>query len=256
MSFGITACEGFPKIICPVSISNWFERLTKVPMNSLWIAQLSVVGFVLAGLAGCTESRSPISTASPVPASSPVAASPLVTPTAAAIAQKPAATKALEYRLKAEVTKKLGLPVQSIVCPVTANPEDGKPFDCQAVAANQEFLVALRPKATPFVLPPQGGAKPKTAIAPTPKTQLPSPTEKSELQWSTKGLLVLPKLEQTIQNGIKAQFQIEVKTNCGGKLRVVKPGDTFKCQVTDQKGTTKPITVRVDDEKGNVTWKL
>jgi len=225
-------------------------------MNSLWIAQLSVAGFVLVGLTGCTEPRSPISTAPTVPASPTVATSPAVMPSAAAIAQKAAATKALEYRLKAEVTKKSGIPVQSIVCPITANPEDGKPFDCQAVAANQAFLVALRPKAAPFVLPPQAGAKPKTAIAPTPPAQPLSPTQKSELQWSTKGLLVLPKLEQTIQKGIKAQFQIEVKTNCGGKLRVVKPGDTFTCQVTDQKGTTKPITVRVDDEKGNVTWKL
>lgn len=224
-------------------------------MNFLWIAQLSIAG-LLVGLVGCTESRSLLGTAPTASPSSIVAASPLVTPSATAIAQKPAATKALEYRLKTEVTKKSGIPVQSIVCPVTANPEDGKPFDCQAMAANQTFLVALRPKATPFVLPPQAGAKPKMAIAPTPKTQLPSPTQKSELQWSTKGLLVLPKLEQTIQKGIKAQFQIEVKTNCGGKLRVVKPGDTFKCQVTDQKGTTKPITVRVDDEKGNVTWKL
>jgi hypothetical protein len=233
-------------------------------MNFLWISQLSVVGLILAGLAGCTEPRSPITISPTVSPSSTVEAAPAVISSAAAIAQKPAATKALEYRLKAEVAKKSGIPVQSIVCPLTANPEDGKPFDCQAVAANQTFLVALRPKETAIVLPPQAGTNPKTAIpegivsriAPSPLPQPPSPAKKSELQWSTKGLLVLPKLEQTIQKGIKAQFQIEVKTNCGGKLRVVKPGDTFKCQVTDQKGTTKPITVRVDDEKGNVTWKL
>lgn len=224
-------------------------------MNFLWMAQWSVAGLLI-GLAGCTNPRSPIAispTVSPLPT---MAASPLVAPSAGALAQKPAATKALEYRLKAEVTKKSGLPVQSIVCPMTANPEDGKPFDCQAMAANQTFLVALRPKETPLAVTTLTGTKGKAAIAPPAQPQLVSPAKKSELQWNTKGLLVLPKLEQTIQKSIKAQFQIEVKPNCGGKLRVVKPGDTFACQVTDQKGTTKPVTVRVDDEKGNVTLKF
>ncbi|MEX0269356.1 DUF4333 domain-containing protein [Leptolyngbyaceae cyanobacterium UHCC 1019] len=239
-------------------------------MNSLWMVQLGIAGLLLAGVVGCAEPRSPIAIPTGSP-SSTGAASPLVVPSAAAIAQKPAATKALEYRLKAEVAKKSGIPVQSVTCPITANPEDGKPFDCQAMAANQTFWVALRPKGTPLASTAPVGAPATPAIpegspvesfanvsriAPPPQPQLPSPAQKSELQWSTKGLLVLPKLEQTIQKGIKAQFQIEVKTNCGGKLRVVKPGDTFACQVTDQKGTTKPITVRVDDEKGNVTWKL
>ena len=223
-------------------------------MNSLWMAQLGIAGLLLAGLAGCTEPRSLIATPTLSP-SSTVVASPAVTPNVAAIAQKPAATKALEYRLKAEVAKKLGIPVQSITCPVTANPKDRKPFDCQAMAANQTFLVALRPKG---LLPATTQADTKTtaAIAPTAQPQLLSPSPKSALQWNTKGLLVLPKLEKTIQKSIKAQFQIEVKPNCGGKLRVAKPGDTFTCQVTDQKGTTKPITVRVDDEKGNVTLKF
>jgi hypothetical protein len=223
-------------------------------MNSLWIAQLSAAGLVLVGLVGCTEPRSPLGTAPTMPPSPTGATSPAAirSPIPKGIAPKPAATKALEYRLKAEVAKKSGIPVQSIVCPVTANPEDGKPFDCQAMADNRTFWVALRPKEMPLAAPLQTGKKTKIATSP----QTLSPAQKSELQWSTKGLLVLPKLEQTIQKGIKAQFQIDVKTNCGGKLRVVKPGDTFKCQVTDQKGTTKPITVRVDDEKGNVTWKL
>jgi hypothetical protein len=111
----------------------------------------------------------------------------------------------------------------------------------------QPFLVTLRPKPNPELRTPNPELR-----TPNPELRTPNP----ELQWSTKGLLVLPKLEQTIQKGIKTQFQIEVKTNCGGNVRVAKPGDTFQCQVTDQKGTTKPITVRVDDEKGNVTWKL
>ncbi len=235
-------------------------------MNFLWIAQLSVAVLLL-GVAGCTEPRSPIAIPTVSP-SSTVVVSPSVMPSAAAIrstipkgiAQKPAATRELEYRLKAEVTKKSGIPVQSIVCPITANPEDGKPFDCQAMAANQTFLVALRPKGT-LPATTQAETKATAAIAPTPQPTIPqpqlfSPAPKSALQWNTKGLLVLPKLEKTIQTSIKAQFQIEVKSNCGGKLRVVKPGDTFTCQVTDQKGTTKPITVQVDDEKGNVTLKF
>jgi hypothetical protein len=76
------------------------------------------------------------------------------------------------------------------------------------------------------------------------------------LQWSTKDLLVLPKLEKNIQQGIQQQFGLAVKTNCGGTIRLAKPGETFTCKVTDPKGQTQTVNVRVDDEKGNVTWKL
>lgn len=76
------------------------------------------------------------------------------------------------------------------------------------------------------------------------------------MQWNTKDLLVLPKLEKNIQQGIQEQFGLAVKTNCGGKIRLAKPGETFACKVTDPKGQTQTVNVRVDDNKGNVTWKL
>lgn len=80
--------------------------------------------------------------------------------------------------------------------------------------------------------------------------------KESELQWSTKGLLVLPKLEQTIAKGIQDQFKVKVKTACGGKVRIAKPGETFQCKIVDERGQSRAVTVRVDDEAGNVTWKL
>jgi Domain of unknown function (DUF4333) len=168
-----------------------------------------------------------------MPSLSSLSASSAVAPAAVSQAGKSAETQKLETRLQKEITAKSGIAVQSIACPATIDTIQTQQFECQAIAEGKPFNVAISPKMS------------KTATA-----------DKSELQWNTKGLLVLPKLEQTIQQGIKQQFQIDVKTSCGGKVRIAKPGDTFECKVTDQRGQTKAVQVRVDNEKGGVTWKL
>jgi hypothetical protein len=144
---------------------------------------------------------------------------------------KSEAVKTFEKRLRGELIKKAGITVQTVTCPVAVNVEAQDAFTCEAIAEGKTFQVAVNPKNTP--------------------TQ-----DKNELRWNTQGLLVLPKLEKTIQQGIQQQFRLDVTVNCGGKVRLAKPGESFQCQVSDRRGQTRPVSVRVDDTQGNVTWKL
>lgn len=176
--------------------------------------------------AGC-QATPPSSSSSPgVQASATPVISPLPTPPA-----KSEAVKTFEKRLRGQLIKKAGIPIQTVSCPAQVDVETQAPFSCEATTEGKTFTVAINPKSN-------------------------TTTDKNELRWSTKGLLVLPKLEQTIQQGIQKQFRLDVKANCGGKVRVAKPTETFQCKVTDSRGQTKPVTVRVDDEQGNVTWRL
>ncbi len=73
-----------------------------------------------------------------------------------------------------------------------------------------------------------------------------------QFQWSTKGLLVLSKLEQFIQQQVKDKNGANVTADCSGKVRVAKPGDTFECRVIDAQGQSRPAKVTVKDDQGTV----
>lgn len=175
-------------------------------------------------LASC-QVTTPTATQPPTPSPLP---SPSLKPSPPA---KSNAVITFEKRLRGELIKTAGITVQTVNCPTQVVNVETQPFTCIATAEGKTFNVAINPKAD-------------------------TKQAKNELRWNTQGLLVLPKLEKTIQQGIQQQFRLDVKTSCGGKVRVAKPGETFQCQVTDSRGQTKPVTVRVDDEQGNVTWRL
>lgn len=192
-------------------------------MIRLSAAHLSYIALLLVGfLSSCSE-RSPSTSTTPAPSASPQASfSPIATPSPEA-----KAIQDLERKLQADVSKTATVPVRSVTCPTNIKLETAKTFTCQATAEGKTFPLAINLE-----------------------------NKQKGLQWSTKDLLVLPKLEKNIQQGIQEQFGLAVKTNCGGKIRLAKPGETFACKVTDPKGQTQTVNVRVDDEKGNVTWKL
>ncbi len=200
--------------------------------HTRWTEQIGLSGIVLLAASQLLACQSPPGDSTAIAPSPP---SPSLSPSAIATPpQKSEVVKNFEKRLRGDLIKKAGIPVQTVSCPLTVDVNTRSPFTCEATAEGQKFAIAVNPKTT------------------TPA----SPTDKNELRWSTQGLLVLPKLEQTIQQGIQQQFQLAVKANCGGKIRVAKPGDTFQCRVTDDRGQTKAVSVRVDDAQGNVTWKL
>lgn len=195
-------------------------------MNLFHALKFSVCCIAIS-LAGCqTHVTSTAPTPGPTPSITPARPDPTPPP-------KPEAVQTFEKRLRGELIKKAGINVQTVNCPVQVQVERQDPFTCEAIAEGKPFQVAVNPKTKPT----------KTA-------------NQNELRWNTRGLLVLPKLEQTIQQGLQQQFRLAVKVNCGGNVRVAKPGDNFRCQVRDQRGQTKAVTVRVDDEQGNVTWTL
>jgi hypothetical protein len=198
----------------------------KIPtMIRLSTAPLSfTVLLLVSGLVGCSG-RSLTTSPTPTPSASPQVS--FVSPMATASPEKARAIQDLEQKLQVDVSKTAAVPVRSVKCPANINLETTKTFTCQATAEGKTFPLAINLE-----------------------------NKKKGLRWSTKDLLVLPKLEKNIQQGIQEQFGLAVKTNCGGKIRLAKRGETFACKVTDPKGQTLTVNVRVDDEKGNVTWKL
>lgn len=194
-------------------------------MIRLSTAQLSFTSLLLVGILPGCSGRSPSTPATPTPSSSPQVS--VASPIATSSPEKSKAMQDLEQKLQTDVSKTATVSVRSVTCPTNINLDAVKTFTCQATAEGKTFPLAINLE-----------------------------NKKKGLQWSTKDLLVLPKLEKNIQQGIQEQFGLAVKTNCGGKIRLAKPGEKFTCKVTDPKGQTQTINVRVDDEKGNVTWKL
>lgn len=179
-------------------------------------------------LAGCT-SQAPTSstvTVSPGPTASGVVASPTIAPSPVS-ATKSQATKDLETRLSKAFTDTTKVPLDSVDCPAQFAVKAGNRFTCQAASEGQAFAIAVE------LTNPDG-----------------------QFQWNTKSLLVLSKLEQFIQSRIRAKGGPDVTANCGGKIRVAQPGDTFECKVTGAQTQSRSAQVKVKDEQGSVDISL
>lgn len=177
--------------------------------------------------AGCTQQPS----SPPTPSASPSAVSqtPLPPPPTPVVTQtvmpsnKPEITRQIESKLTELVAANIGVPLEGINCPNKTERKAGDRFDCQLIAQGQTFLVGV---------------------------ELTDTTGK--FKWNTKSLLLLSKLEEFIQQRIKDKDKVDVKANCGGKIRVTKPKEEFQCQITDTQGQARTIKISVKDEQGNV----
>ncbi|MGA7932405.1 MAG: DUF4333 domain-containing protein [Kovacikia sp.] len=172
-----------------------------------------------------TNSSSP-----PLPPSPPIT-SPTSTPQASPSSQngnQSGAVKEIEARLNKTVSGATGVSIQSLTCPPGVEVKVGSRFDCTAVSDGQSFAIAVE------------------------ITNASGP----QFQWSTKGLLVLSKLEQFIQKQIKDKNGLAVTADCGGSIRVAKPGETFECKVSDPQGQTRPAQIIVKDDQGTVDVTL
>lgn len=191
---------------------------------------LGTIGAV-ALLAGCNPSPvavSPTPTPTPTPTVSiplpSLTASPTPSPTAT---DKPEFTRTLEGKLQRVVTEATRVPVNSVACPATIKATAGDRFDCQATATGQTFAVAVE-----------------------------LTNDAGQFKWSTRGLLLLPKLEEFIQTRIKEKGGGDVTTDCGGTLRTVKSGDVLECKVTDAQGQSRSTRITVKDDQGNLDVSL
>lgn len=136
--------------------------------------------------------------------------------------------KKVEAGLQKIYSEQTGVPIDSVKCPENANLKAGGTFECQATAQGINFGIQIK-------------------------------MENDQGKFDTKpnGLLVLTKIEDLLKKSIKEKTNIEVTVDCGSKkLRALKAGDTFTCQVKDTKGQSKTATISVKDEQGNISVKL
>jgi hypothetical protein len=187
-----------------------------------WLS-LAVVLFPIVLLAGCTNQpqTTGIGNASPSPSLTPT-----LTPSPA-VTSKSQATKDLESRLSKAFTDTTNVPLDSVDCPAQFDVKAGNRFNCQATSEGQTFAIAVE------LTNPDG-----------------------QFQWNTKSLLVLSKLEQFIQSRIREKGGPDVTANCGGKIRIAQPGDTFECKVTSAQAQARSAQVKVKDEQGGVDISL
>jgi len=102
----------------------------------------------------------------------------------------------------------------------------GQQYDCQVQSDVGTFVVVVQPTGEP-----------------------------GKFRWSTRGLLLLSKLDAFIQQRVTQQGGGNVgnvKVDCGSQAKTAKPGETFNCKVTDAKGTVKTVQITVRDDQGNI----
>lgn len=187
-----------------------------------WLS-LSAVFSIIVLLASCTNQPQTTGNGNASPTSS---VTPTLTPSSEATS-KSQATKDLENRLSRAFTATTKVPLDSVDCPAQFDVKAGNRFNCQATSEGQAFAIAVE------LTNPDG-----------------------QFQWNTKSLLVLSKLEQFIQSRIRAKGGPDVTANCGGKIRVAQPGDTFECKVTGAQAQSRSAQVKVKDEQGSVDISL
>ncbi|OLP16513.1 hypothetical protein BST81_20140 [Leptolyngbya sp. 'hensonii'] len=155
----------------------------------------------------------------PGPGSPSPAVSP-ASPTAGSIQAK------VEERIKAFFAQRTGVAIQSVACPATVRPTAGNTFVCNVTAEGVTFPV-------------------KVIVS----------NDQGDFRVEVKGLMVLARLEQQIQETVKQKTGVEVVANCGPRLRITKAGEMFQCQLTTPQGT-QLVQVTVEDDQGRVRWKL
>ena len=187
-----------------------------------WVSLVAVLSPIVL-LAGCTNQPQVVGNGnvSPRPSLTPtIAPSPEVT-------SKSPATQDLEKRLERAFTDMTKVPLDSVACPAQFAVKAGNRFNCQATSEGQTFAIAVE------LTNPDG-----------------------QFQWNTKSLLVLSKLEQFIQSRIREKGGPDVTANCGGKIRIAQPGDTFECKVMSTQAQARSAQVKVKDEQGRVDISL
>jgi outer membrane lipoprotein SlyB len=133
----------------------------------------------------------------------------------------------MEQALQGLYTRQLGVPVNLVNCPNNINIRAGSTFECRARAQEINFGIIVKME-----------------------------DNQGRFDSRTKGLLVVSKIEDLIQRNIKEKTGVNVTANCGSKLRPAVAGETFSCQVRDQKGQSRNAQVTVKDDSGNINVKL
>jgi hypothetical protein len=161
-------------------------------------------------------------TLTPAPAPAP----PALVPAPAKVKSK--ISQLFEQKSKELLTSQIGIPIKAIACPGNMELKAGTVYNCQVVTDSGNFTAEIQLNNS------QGNFK-----------------------LNTKGVVVLSRIEESINAAVKQKDGIDVTTDCGGKkIRAIKPGDVFACQVTTVKGQTKAAKVSVKDEYGRIDFQM
>ncbi|MGI0489277.1 DUF4333 domain-containing protein [Pantanalinema rosaneae CENA516] len=211
---------------------NWRQPATKHQSrdrggSQRWQHLLLSLG-AIAILTSCTEPPTTVTSPTPTPPTATPTGinspTPVASPTATA---KPEPVQKTEEKLRQEFAKTQDFTVQAINCPTNLTFKAGSNYECQVISDAGIFPVVLQ-----------------------------MTDAKGDFRWNTKGLLLLSRLEQYIQQTVKQQGAGDVRVDCGGKARVAKPGEAFQCKVTNAQGQTRSAKVTVKDEQGGVFLAL
>lgn len=191
--------------------------------------QLILGSGLLLASCGSQPPVDPLATPPISPTPSPIASAPIFSssPPATSTPISPqAASTDLNRKLSKALTEQVGLAVQ-VNCPTPNGTSGSTRLNCPAVAEGQTFTVAVE----------------LTGNA-------------DQFKWNTQGLLRLDRLEEFIQTSIQQKSGTTVTADCGGRVRVATPGETFNCKVADAAGQSRMVQVTVKDAIGNVDVTL
>jgi hypothetical protein len=134
----------------------------------------------------------------------------------------------VESSIKEGITSQAGLVVESVSCPKDVKIEADATFQCQAkTEKNDSFPVDVKQK-----------------------------DDKGNVAWNLSGLMPLAKVEQEIQQGVEKKLELKVTADCGGKVKVVRSGDTFECKVTDGEGKEHTAKITATNNDGGFKWEI
>jgi len=139
-------------------------------------------------------------------------------------------TQEVEKAITRNLSKEIGVPLKSASCPNQQTLTAGQVFECKAKIEQGSFLVKVTVKD------PNG-----------------------QLNFRTKQLLVLSEAEKLLQQSIKKSKGIDIKADCGDKVRLfTKVGDRFDCKLIDPNGKKGTATITVINEEGKVDakWRM
>ena len=134
-----------------------------------------------------------------------------------------------ERRIATSLNQAYGLPVAQVRCPDEVDVRSGATFACTVRISNRPLTVRVTQR--------NGDGDLRVE--------------------ATSAVLVMAKVREELKETLGKQLKkTNLKAGCGSaSLRIVAPGGTFECKVSD--GTTsRAVTVRVRDGSGSLSFTL
>jgi hypothetical protein len=197
----------------------------------------------------------------------------------------PSGPSAVEREVAGELTRVLGLELESVACAApadggvacTARPRGHEPFQVMVVSDGErrlrpeghrkfEYELALglaeRVRARPesVACPPDGdlaqGFACDVVMPGDIATQVHvSADEPERFAWTAPELLMPAAIEERIAGALRDQGR-EAQVECGSEVRLSVPGASFPCVITFAGGVVGSATVTVMDRAGHVAYRI